>query len=128
MSNEFVTAALRFGHTTVTNEYARYNGNNTVIDTNLTFSKINFKSDEAYKYEIERLKILIYRKKHYNMKLLCHFSSAKGGIDSIVMGLVNTRSGQFDLNLASGLQNSLQDRPGGGFIDLAAFVRILNNL
>jgi hypothetical protein len=37
------------------------------------------------------------------------------------MGLVNTLSGQFDLSIPSDLQNKLQDTPGGGFIDLAAF-------
>jgi len=37
------------------------------------------------------------------------------------MGLINTLSGQFDLNLADDLQNRLQDTPGGNFIDLAAF-------
>lgn len=49
LSNEFVTAAFRFGHSIVTNDYARYHGNNTEIDASLTFKDINFKSDEAYK-------------------------------------------------------------------------------
>lgn len=49
MSNEFVTAAMRFGHSIVTNEYDRFNSENVEIDSTLTFSDINFKSEEAYK-------------------------------------------------------------------------------
>ena len=51
MSNEFVTAAFRFGHTIVNNQYPRFNRNNTIIDNILSISDINFKSDEAYKQE-----------------------------------------------------------------------------
>jgi len=48
-SNEFATAAFRFGHTAVTKAYARYHGDNSVIDTDLKLSEVNFKSDQAYK-------------------------------------------------------------------------------
>ena len=49
MSNEFITAAMRFGHSIVTNNYDRFKSNNEEIDSTLTFSDINFKSEEAYK-------------------------------------------------------------------------------
>ena len=49
MSNEFATAALRFGHSVVSNGYARYNKNDQQIDNTLTFTDINFKAKEAYK-------------------------------------------------------------------------------
>ncbi len=37
------------------------------------------------------------------------------------MGLVNTPSGQMDLNIPDDLQNKLMEHPGGSFIDLAAY-------
>ncbi len=47
-------------------------------------------------------------------------SSEKGGIDSIVAGLVNTLCGKLDLSIASDLQNKLMDTPAGHLLDLAA--------
>lgn len=95
--NEFNTAALRYGHSIVSNSYRRYNTNNEEIaDSELSFSDINFKSEEAY-------------------------NSAKGGIDSIVMGLINTQSGKYDSNIAEDLRNNLIDEPSGSAFDLAAF-------
>ncbi len=47
--NEFVAAAMRFGHTVVNNEFARFTSKNTLMDTDLTLSRINFKVEEAYK-------------------------------------------------------------------------------
>lgn len=46
---------------------------------------------------------------------------AKGGLDSIVVGLVNSLSGQMDTSLVNDLQNRLHSGPGSPFIDLAAF-------
>lgn len=94
--NEFATAAMRFGHSVVHNIYARYGTDNTEIDSELTFSDINFKSEEAYNEDM-------------------------GGIDSIVRGLINTNPGRLDMSIASDLTNKLMDTPSGDFIDLAAF-------
>ena len=47
-------------------------------------------------------------------------STAKGGIDSIVMGLTNTLCSKRDLAIASDLQNKLIDHPAGPLLDLAA--------
>ncbi len=49
LTNEFATAALRFGHSVVSNSFARYNKDDQEIDNMLTFSDINFKAEEAYK-------------------------------------------------------------------------------
>ena len=48
------------------------------------------------------------------------FSSEKGGLDSIVMGLINTKSGKYDLQVADDLRNRLVDEPAGVPFDLAA--------
>lgn len=47
--NEFTAAAMRFGHSVVNNEFARYTFENDLVDTDLTLSDINFKVEEAYK-------------------------------------------------------------------------------
>lgn len=96
LTSEFATAAMRYGHSLISNHYHRYNTNNELIDEELSFSDINFKSEEAYNKD-------------------------KGGIDSIVMGLINTLSAKVDLSIASDLQNKLMDTPGGDLFDLAAF-------
>ncbi len=44
-----------------------------------------------------------------------------GGRDSIVMGMVNTLSGKLNLSIPYDQQNNLMSKPGGSFIDLAAF-------
>jgi peroxidase len=49
ISNEFSTAAMRFGHSTVNNDFDRFTSNNSLIDSDLTFSAINFKVEQAYK-------------------------------------------------------------------------------
>ena len=86
--NEFAAAALRFGHTVVSNVYPRFNSNNRITDNTLTFSTINMNSDKAY-------------------------DSTNGGIDSIVRGLVNSKCGQADLNIPKDLQNKLVDSFNG---------------
>ena len=50
LTNEFATAAFRYGHSTVQDSYQRFTPSNVLIDE-LKFSDINFKSDEAYKYD-----------------------------------------------------------------------------
>ncbi len=49
VTNEVATAALRFGHSVVSNGYARFNKDDQQIDDTLTFTDINFKATEAYK-------------------------------------------------------------------------------
>lgn len=85
---EFATAAMRFGHTVVHNDYPRYSASLDEIDNTLAFHDINFVADEAY-------------------------NSANGGIDSIVRGLVATKSGKYDMFCPSDLVNKLIDAPGG---------------
>lgn len=96
LTSEFATAAFRYGHSLISNHYHRYNKANELIDEELTFSDINFKSEEAYNTQM-------------------------GGVDSIVMGLINTLTARVDLSIASDLQNNLMDTPGGELFDLAAF-------
>ena len=47
--NEFSTAAMRWGHSTINNQFARHASDNSQIDAVLTFSSINFNVDEAYR-------------------------------------------------------------------------------
>ena len=83
---EFATAAFRFGHSVVHNNYTRADSNNALIDNVLKFSNINFNTDEAY-------------------------NVAKGGLDSILIGLTNSQCGRNDLQIASDLQNKLITGP-----------------
>ena len=49
--NEFSTATLRFGHSTVRNTFNRYNPDNSIINgASINISSMIFKADEAYKY------------------------------------------------------------------------------
>lgn len=86
--SEFATAAFRFGHSVVHNDYARHNAQNVDANSTLSFSDINFNADEAY-------------------------NEAQGGIDSIVRGLVNSQCGRMNMAIASDLQNKLKDAPNG---------------
>lgn len=52
IANEFATAAFRFGHTLVRNNFGRYDGNGYMIAASLNISEIIFKNIQAYKLNI----------------------------------------------------------------------------
>ncbi len=85
---EFATAAMRFGHTVVHNDYNRYSRSHVLLDSELDFHDINFNADQAY-------------------------NSSYGGIDAIVRGLITDKCGRYDLNVPSDLRNLLIGAPGG---------------
>jgi hypothetical protein len=48
--NEFAAAVMRFGHSEILNAFSRADSNGNVIPSSeLTFSSINFNTNEAYK-------------------------------------------------------------------------------
>lgn len=52
---------------------------------------------------------------------MCFISYRKGGLETIMMGLINTNSSLFDMSVADDLQNNLMDEADSMPIDLAAF-------
>lgn len=81
-SNEFSTAAFRFGHTLVRNSMGRFDRNNLFMAPSVNLSETMFRADEAY-------------------------NSAAGGIESLFRSLINEPPSRFDTSIADVLQNHL---------------------
>jgi peroxidase len=82
LSNEFASAAFRFGHTLVRNQYGRFNANGQPMSTPVVLSDLIFRPVEAY-------------------------NAPAGGLESIFVGLFNEPARKFDSHLADTLQNHL---------------------
>lgn len=82
LSNEFATAAFRFGHTSVRNTFGRFSRNNQQSSRSLVLQDIIFNPVEIYNF-------------------------AEDGIESIIRGLINEPESKFDTNFADSLQNHL---------------------
>ncbi|RNA44780.1 chorion peroxidase-like isoform X2 [Brachionus plicatilis] len=99
LSGEFASAAFRFGHTLMRSSFRRFDANDRETSAPLSLFDIIFRPAEAY-------------------------NANAGGIDAIVMGLLNEPSSKYDANLAGTLQNRLFEiRLGDGSViavDLAA--------
>lgn len=94
VSNEFATAAFRFGHTLVRSTMGRFDRNNLIQSNTLNLSDTMFKAGEAYNQQA-------------------------GGIESIFRSLINDPPSRFDLSIADTLQNHLFES-GNSVFDLAA--------
>ncbi len=93
ISNEFATAAYRFGHTMVSPQILRLNSSNQEIGSgHLSLDQAFFSPDE-----------LIFN-----------------GIDPLLRGLSNQRAQKVDSFLVDALRNLLFGPPGAGGLDLAA--------
>ncbi|CAF0776314.1 unnamed protein product [Brachionus calyciflorus] len=99
LSGEFATAAFRFGHTLIRSQIKKFDGNGRETSDALNIFDIIFRPAEA-------------------------FNATNGGIDSLVLGLLNEAASKYDANVADALQNRLFEvKLGDGTViavDLAA--------
>jgi len=100
LSNEFATAAFRFGHTLIRDQLDRYNTLYQNVGSDVDLSSIIFDTTEAYNTEF-----------------------GLGGMEAIFMGLLAQPTSKFDSSIVDTLQNHLFEFSDGVDIiavDLAA--------
>ena len=81
MTNEFATAAYRFGHTLVNGFVRRFNAQHQMIDE-ISLSRVIFRPMEAYNQQM-------------------------GGVDTLIMGFLLTPAAKFDSMFNDILRNHL---------------------
>lgn len=99
ITNEFTTAAYRFGHSMILNKLDRFNSLNQNMSAAVSLFDMIFQVDEAYNAQ-------------YN------------GMESLFIGLLNDLAGKADFSLVDTLQNHLEEFNENGTLvalDLATY-------